>query len=279
LDWRTGSDVKQSQLSFGTDRLKAVKALSEERAGDYKKCIDAWKSKHSVLQKRSGADKLIATTKCAVRETVWKDQVKSVTLEHKDCRKESKLLNNQLRKRDKDLAKISDLLVISQCRLSEANSSLTQVIGERESYKKLQKTFEPEATRLQSKVDGQAKQKRGPHSKEMSLLAVQKLQLALETQREKKEAMKEKLQHAHKEKKSLIKYTAQICGEEKAKDLAAKDLIRKEKLDKATSRLSMAASAMNHQNYALLGGTFPPPSRTQSHVVADKSIGSVSIPA
>jgi hypothetical protein len=65
-----------------------------------------------VLQKRSGADKLIATTKFAAGETVLKDQVKSVTLEHKDCRKESELLNNQLRKRDKDLAKISDLLVI-----------------------------------------------------------------------------------------------------------------------------------------------------------------------
>jgi hypothetical protein len=86
--------------------LKAVKALSEERAGGYKKCIDAWKSKHSVLQKRSGADKLIATTKFAAPETILKDQVKSVTLEHKDFRKESKLLNNQLRKQDKDLAKM-----------------------------------------------------------------------------------------------------------------------------------------------------------------------------
>jgi hypothetical protein len=70
-----------------------------------------------------------------------------------------------------------------------------------------------------------------------------------------------------------------IRGEEKAKDLAAKDLICKEKLDKATSRLSMAASAMNHQNYVLRGGTFPPPTPTQSHAVADNSIGSVSIPA
>jgi hypothetical protein len=113
------------RTSFGTDRLKAVKALSEERAGEYKKCIDAWKSKHPVLKKRSGVDKLFATTKFAARETVLRDQAKSVTLEHKDCLKESKLLNNQLRKRDKDLAKISDLLVISQCRLSEANSSLT----------------------------------------------------------------------------------------------------------------------------------------------------------
>jgi hypothetical protein len=77
----------------------------------------------------------------------------------------------------------------------------------------------------------------------------------------------------------LIKYTAQIRGEEKAKDLAAKDQIRKEKLDKATSGLSMAASAMNHQNYALRGGTFPPPTPTQSHAVTDNTIGSVSIPA
>jgi hypothetical protein len=132
-----------------------------------------------AADKRSGADKLIATTMFAAQETVLKDLVKkSVTLEHKDCRKESKLLNNQLRKRDKHLAKISYLLVISQRRLLEANSSLTQVIRERESYKKLQKTFESEATRLQSKVDRQAKQKRA-HSKEMSLLAVQKLQSAL----------------------------------------------------------------------------------------------------
>jgi hypothetical protein len=71
---------------------------------------------------------------------------------------------------------------------------------------------------------------------------------------------------AHKEKNSLIKYTAQIRGEEKAKDLAAKDQIRKEKIDKATSCLSMAASAMNHQNYALRGGTFPPPTPAQSHM-------------
>jgi hypothetical protein len=193
-----------SATSFGTDRLKAVKALSKERAGDYKKCIDAWKSKYSVLQKRSGADKLIATTKFAAREMVLKDQVNSVTLEHKYCRKESKLLNNQLLKQDKDLAKISDLLVISQWRLSEANLLLTQVIRERESYKKLQKTFESQATILRSKVDGQAEQKR-VHSKEMSLLAVQKLQLALETQRKKKEATKEKLQHAHKGKKEFDK--------------------------------------------------------------------------
>jgi hypothetical protein len=32
-----------------------------------------------------------------------KDPVKSVTLEHKDCCKESKLLKNQLRKQDKYL--------------------------------------------------------------------------------------------------------------------------------------------------------------------------------
>jgi hypothetical protein len=38
--------------------------------------------------------------------------------------------------------------VISQSRLSEANLSLTEVIRERESYKKLHKTLESEATRL-----------------------------------------------------------------------------------------------------------------------------------
>jgi hypothetical protein len=48
--------------------------------------------------------------------------------------------------------------------------------------------------------------------------------------------------------------------------LAAKDLIRKEKLDKATSRLLMGGSAMNNQNYALPGGTFPAPKPAQSHV-------------
>jgi hypothetical protein len=61
----------------------------------------------------------------------------------------------------------------------------------------------------------------------MSLLAVQKLQLALETQREKMKLRKKS--YNIKEKKSLIKYTAQIRGGEKAKDLAANDLIRKEK--------------------------------------------------
>jgi hypothetical protein len=142
---------------------------------------------------RVDADKLITTTKFAARETVLKDQVKSVTLEHKDCLKESKLLNNQQRKRDKELAKISDFLVILQRRLLEVNLSLTEVIRERESYKKRHKTLESEATRLRSRIDGQAKQKR-VHSKEMSLLAVQKHQLALETQHEKKQATKEKLQ-------------------------------------------------------------------------------------
>jgi seryl-tRNA synthetase len=126
--------------------------------------------------------------------------------------------------------------------------------------------------------DGQAKQK-WANSKEMSLLAVQKQQLALETQREKKQATKEKLQHEHKKKKSLIKYTAQIRGEEKAKDLVAKDQIRKEKVDKATSRLSMAASAMNHQNYALRVSTYPPSTPSQSHVVNDNTVGRVSTPA
>jgi hypothetical protein len=117
------------------------------------------------------------------------------------------------------------------------------------------------------RLDGQAQQKR-EHSKEMSLLAVQKQQLALDTQRERKSAPKEKLeQHAHNKRKSLIKYTAQIRGEEKAKDLAMKEQMKKQKLDKATSRLSMVASAMNHQNYALCGGTFPPPTSTRNHDV------------
>jgi hypothetical protein len=84
----------------------------------------------------------------------------------------------------------------------------------------------------------------------MLLLAVQKQQLALDTQRERKPAAKEKLEHAHNERKSLIKYTAQIRGEEKAKDLAMKEQMKQQKLDKATSRVIMAASAMNHQNYA-----------------------------
>jgi hypothetical protein len=136
----------------------------------------------------------------------------------------------------------------------------TEVIGEHERYKKPHKMLESEATRLQSRVDGQAKQKRA-HLKEMSLLAVQKQKLALETQHKKKQA-KKKMQHVHKEKNSLSKYTAQIRGKEKAKDLAAKDQIRKEKLNEATSCLLMVTSAMNHQSYALCGGTFPPPSPT-----------------
>ncbi len=171
-----------------------------------------------------------------------------------------------MHKQDQDLAETSALLVTLTCKLLE----VTAVSREHESCKRLNKTFESETTRLRARVDGQAEQKRA-HSKEMSLLAVQKQQLALETQRERKEAAKEKVMHAHKEKKSLIKYTAQVRGEEKAKDLATKERLHKEKLDKATSRLSMAASAMNHQNYALRGGTFPPPTPTHN------SIGSVSI--
>ncbi len=58
--------------------------------------------------------------------------------------------------------------------------------------------------------------------------------------------------------------------------MAAKDHIRKEKLNEAISGLSMAASAMNHHNYALRGGTFPPPTLTQSHV-NNNTIGGVSI--
>jgi hypothetical protein len=97
--------------SFGTNCLKAVKVLSNERAVGYTKCIDAWKLKPSILKKGSGAVELITTTKFAPWETVLKDQVKSVTLEqHKDYCRESKLLNNQVRQQVKDLAKFSDLL-------------------------------------------------------------------------------------------------------------------------------------------------------------------------
>jgi hypothetical protein len=192
-----------------------------------------------------------------------KDQLKTATNEQKDCHKEAKSLATRLRKRDQDLAKTSALLVTSTRKLSEVHSTLTEVIPERESCKRLNKMLDLEATRLRARVDGQTKQKR-VHLKEMSLLAVQKQQLALGTQRERKEAAKEKVMNAHKEKKSLIKYTAQVRGEEKAKDLTAKDQLRKQKLDKATSRLLMAASAMNHQNFALCGGTFPPPTPTKS---------------
>jgi hypothetical protein len=65
----------------------------------------------------------------------------------------------------------------------------------------------------------------------------------------------------------LIKYRAQLRGKEKANDLAANDQLHKEKLNKATSCLSMAA---------LCGGTFPPSMSTQSH---DDTIGGISIPA
>jgi hypothetical protein len=43
----------------------------------------------------------------------------------------------------------------------------------------------------------------------------------------------------------LIKYRAQLRGKEKANDLAANDQLHKEKLNKATSCLSMAASAIS----------------------------------
>jgi hypothetical protein len=131
------------------------------------------------------------------RETFLRDQLKSTTLDHKDCRKEAKIFNNQLRKRDRDLAKTSCLLVASQRRLSDVNFTLTEVIREHESFKRLNKKSESGAIRLGWRADGQAQQKRA-HSKEMLLLAVQKQQLlALVTHRKKKEASKEKLQHAH----------------------------------------------------------------------------------
>jgi hypothetical protein len=272
---RRQKETTATATSSGIDRLKAVKVLSDDRAIGYTKCIDSWKLQHSTLKKRAAADKLIASTKWGARETVLKDQLKTATLDQKDCRKEAKSVSNQLRKRDQDLAKTSALLVTLTRKLSEVHCTLTEVIRERESFKRLNKTLESEATRLPARVDGQAEKKRA-HSKEMSLLAVQKQQLALETQRERKEAAKEKVMHANKEKKSLIRYTAQVRGEEKAKDLASKDQLRKEKLDKASSRLTIAASTMNHQNYALRGGTFPPPTPTQTY---HKSVDGVSIRA
>ncbi len=108
---RHQKDLTAFASSFGTTRLKAVKVLSDERAVGCTLCINAWKSQHSILKKGSGAVELITTTKFAPRETVLKDQVKSVTLEqHKDYCRESKLLNNQVRQQVKDLAKFSDLL-------------------------------------------------------------------------------------------------------------------------------------------------------------------------
>jgi hypothetical protein len=80
------------------------------------------------LKKRPGPDKLITTTKWAAREKVLKEQLQSITLEHKNCHKEAKILNNQLCKRDKDLVEISDLPVIAQHKLSEGNSTLMEVI-------------------------------------------------------------------------------------------------------------------------------------------------------
>jgi hypothetical protein len=47
---RLQTESTASATSFGTNYLTAVQALSEERADKYKKCIVAWKSKHSVLQ-------------------------------------------------------------------------------------------------------------------------------------------------------------------------------------------------------------------------------------
>ncbi len=47
---RLQTESTASATSFGTNHLTAVQALSEERADTYKKCIVAWKSKHSVLQ-------------------------------------------------------------------------------------------------------------------------------------------------------------------------------------------------------------------------------------
>jgi hypothetical protein len=76
----------------------------------------------------------------------------------------------------------------------------------------------------------------------------------------------------------LIKYTAQIRGKEKARDLAVKDQIQKEKLLEATSCLSMVTSATNHQNHAHCGCTFPPRMPTQSHLNKHNTLGGVTIP-
>ena len=262
-----------SATASGKARLKAVKELSDEKAVGFHKCIDALKARLAALKKHSSDDKKDVAAKFTAKDTASRERILTLGKEQRDIRKDSKTRDNQLRLRDKDLAKTSDLLKISQRKLSEVHSTLTEVLRERDSFKRLNKTLASEATKLHTRLDGQAQQKR-EHSKEMSLLAVQKQQLALNTQHKKKSATKEKLEHAHNERKSLIRYTAQIRGEEKAKDMAMKEQVKKQKLDKATSRLSMAASAMNHQNYALRGGTFPPPTPTCSH---DVPIGGVSI--
>jgi hypothetical protein len=90
--------------------LRAVKVLSDDQeAIGYNEHIESLKLQHSTLKKRSTADKLIATTKWATRETILNDQLKTATIEQKGCRKEAKLLATQLRKRDQDLAKTSAL--------------------------------------------------------------------------------------------------------------------------------------------------------------------------
>jgi hypothetical protein len=160
LDHLADAHKARIAMSSGIYRLEADKVISDERATSigYHKCFDARQSKHSTLKKRSAAEKLIATTKWTARETVLRDQLKSTTLDHKYCREKAKIFNNQLRKRDKDLAKTSGLLVNSQRKLSDVNSTLTEVIHDCESFKKLNNTLEPEATRLGWRAHGQAEQ-------------------------------------------------------------------------------------------------------------------------
>jgi hypothetical protein len=111
--------------------------------------------------------------------------------------------------REKELAKTSDLRTASQGRLSDVRSTLREVIGKQKYFKRLHKTAIAEATTLCSGIDGEGGQKRA-HSKEIAVLAVQKQQLMLKTQPKKKVAVKEKVQLAHQEKKSVIKYSTQI---------------------------------------------------------------------
>ena len=258
---------EKEETATGIKRLKAVTKQSDDRAVGFTKSIASRDQKHSKLKKKSIADSLTASKKGAERELDLKETVKSV-------RKESKTFMYQLRTQEKENGKVVEALTISQRKLSELHASLMEVMRERDFLKKRDKTSLSEATKLRSKIDDQGDQKRA-HSKAMAELAIQKQQLTLDAQRERQLGVKDKVQHAHDEKRSLIKYAAQIRGEEKAKDLMVKDALKKDKLDRATSRLSIAASTMNHQNYTLRGSAFPPPKPNRG---GDIPTGGVSIP-
>ena len=138
--------------------MNALKQLSDDRAVGFHKCIEGLKAKLAALKKLSSADKQVLSAKFAAKEITSKDRIQTLGLEQKDIRKECKSVSNQLRMRDKDLAKTTNSLRISQRKLSEVHSTLTEVMRERDNLKRVNKTLLSESNRLRTRLDGQDEQ-------------------------------------------------------------------------------------------------------------------------